>query len=147
MSQRYINAELRELVASRANFVCEYCLIAEEDTFFGFQVEHIISLKHGGVSEPENLAYACIFCNRFKGSDIASLSEETRELLRFYDPRADRWRKHFEPAGIFIRPLTPIAEVTIRILRINSDERLLEREILYRQGRYLSEAALLLIAD
>jgi 5-methylcytosine-specific restriction endonuclease McrA len=66
MSYRYINAELRELVASRANFVCEYCLVSEEDLYFGCQVEHIISRKHSGRSEPENLAYACVFCNRYK---------------------------------------------------------------------------------
>jgi 5-methylcytosine-specific restriction endonuclease McrA len=35
-------------------------LIAEEDTFFGREVEHIISLKHGGSSDLENLAYACL---------------------------------------------------------------------------------------
>jgi len=147
MNSRYISAELREFVATRANFVCEYCLIAEEDIYFGCQIEHIISRKHGGTSEPENLAYACTSCNRYKGSDIASMSDETKELIRFYNPRTDRWREHFVPIGIMPIPLTPIGEVTIRILQINSEERLLEREILHRQGRYLSESAILLIAD
>lgn len=146
MNSKYISSELRELVASRASFVCEYCLISEEDTFFGCQVEHIISRKHGGLSELENLAYACVFCNRFKGSDIASLSAETSELIRFYHPRIDRWREHFTLNGITILPNTPIAEVTVRILQINSEERLLEREILHRQGRYLRESVRLLIA-
>jgi hypothetical protein len=44
----YVSAELRRLVANRANHKCEYCLIHEEDTFFGCEVDHIISLKHGG---------------------------------------------------------------------------------------------------
>src|SRR5262249_7484988 len=35
MSVTYISAELRRLVVARAEGLCEYCLIAEEDTFFG----------------------------------------------------------------------------------------------------------------
>jgi hypothetical protein len=43
----YINAALRRLVATRAEGLCEYCLINEEDAFFGCEVDHIISEKHG----------------------------------------------------------------------------------------------------
>lgn len=39
----YVSLELRRLVESRAHGVCEYCLIHEDDTYFGCQVEHIIS--------------------------------------------------------------------------------------------------------
>jgi 5-methylcytosine-specific restriction endonuclease McrA len=67
----YISPEIRQIVAVRANYVCEYCLVAEEDAYFKFQVEHITSRKHGGPSEIDNLALACVFCNRYKGSDIA----------------------------------------------------------------------------
>jgi HNH endonuclease len=145
MSSRYINAELRELVAVRAGFICEYCLISEEDTYFGCQIEHIISLKHGGPSEAENLAYSCVFCNRYKGSDVASVSIETGELARFYNPRTDRWPEHFVIEETFIKALTPIGKVTSRILQFNNEERLLERRVLQRRGRYPSAAALLLI--
>jgi 5-methylcytosine-specific restriction endonuclease McrA len=82
-----VNAEIRLLVAGRADHLCEYCLIAENDTFFGCQVDHIISLKHHGQTKAENLAYACAFCNRFKGSDIASLSSQTGALVRLFNPR------------------------------------------------------------
>lgn len=89
MSSR-ADSETRVVVAARANYICEYCLIAEEDAYFRFQIEHIISRKHGGSSELENLALACVFCNRYKGSDIASLIPETNKLIRFYNPRVDR---------------------------------------------------------
>lgn len=143
----YISPEIRQIVASRANFVCEYCLIAEADAYFRFQIEHIISRKHGGSSEPENLALACVFCNRYKGSDIASLIPETNKLIRFYNPRVDRWREHFRLDDISIEPLTEIGEATIRILQINHADQLLERQVLSRRGRYPSEAALLLITE
>lgn len=132
-------------MASRANFVCEYCLIAEEDAYFRFQIEHIISRKHGGSSELGNLALACVFCNRYKGSDIASLTPETGELVRLYNPRNDRWREHFRLKGIVIEPLTEIGEATIRILQMNHNNQILERQVLSRRERYPSEAAILLI--
>jgi hypothetical protein len=35
---RWISAELRQTVADRAKQLCEYCLIAEADTFYGKRV-------------------------------------------------------------------------------------------------------------
>ena len=70
MSKTYISVALRRTVAKRANRLCEYCLIHEDDTYFGCQVDHIISEKHDGPTDESNLAYACLYCNRNKGSDI-----------------------------------------------------------------------------
>ena len=142
-----ISDEIRQAVAVRAHYVCEYCLIAETDAFFKFQIEHIISRKHGGSSELENLALACVFCNRYKGSDIASLNPETNELVQFYHPRTMRWREHFRLNAVVIEPLTEIAEATIRILQMNADDQILERQVLYNRRRYPSENALLLITE
>ena len=86
----YVSEELRRLVAARAGYVCEYCLIHEDDTFFECEVDHIISVKHGGPTEEKNLAYACLPCNRHKGSDIGSILGETGQLVRFFNPRVDR---------------------------------------------------------
>lgn len=138
---RYLSPEIRQKVATRADFLCEYCLIAEEDTFFGCEVEHIISLKHGGSSDSENLAYACAFCNRHKGSDVGSILE-SGEFSRFYNPRTDKWAEHFQLDGVVIRPLTFIGEVTTRILRLNHNDQILERQALSAVGRYPHQAAL-----
>lgn len=143
----YISPEIRQVVAGRANYVCEYCLIAEEDAYFRFQVEHITSRKHGGSSEIDNLALASVFCNRYKGSDIASLIPARNELIRFYNPRTDRWREHFRLRGVVIEQLTEIGEATIRILQMNHDDQILERQVLNVRGRYPTAAALLLITE
>lgn len=135
---RWISAELRQAVASRANSFCEYCLIAEADTFYGCEVDHIISLKHGGASELNNLAYACAPCNRAKGSDIGSISP-AGEFTRFFNPRADIWDEHFRLGGATIQPLTTIGEVTSRILGFNDSARIHEREELIRFGKYRKE--------
>lgn len=126
-----------------ANTVC----LPKKTRFSGIRSSHIISRKHGGSSELENLALACVVCNRFKGSDISSLTPQTKELVRFYNPRVDRWREHFSFDNVQIKPLTQIGEATVRILQINADERILERETLNRRGRYPSEQALLLITE
>jgi hypothetical protein len=140
MAER-VSSELRRLVAERADYLCEFCLIAEEDTYFGCEVDHIISVKHDGATEAENLAYACVFCNRHKGSDIASLSQQTGSLVRFYNPRIDRWADHFMLDGVYIRTMSEIGEVTARILRFNDSEQILEREALNAMGRYPNASA------
>lgn len=142
MSITYVSAELRRLVVARAEGLCEYCLIAEDDTFFGCSVDHIISEKHGGPTRADNLAYACVFCNQAKGSDIGSIHGDSGNLVRFFNPRTDRWADHFIPAGSRIEALTPIGAVTARILVFNANERLLERQALHSMGRYPTPAAL-----
>jgi len=143
MSTTYISAELRRIVVARAEGLCEYCLIHEDDTFFGCHVDHIISEKHGGLTQADNLAYACLFCNLHKGSDVGTFALGTQTLVRFFNPRVDRWSEHFaiDSDGISLLPLTDISEATARIFRFNSEERLLERQALRDVGRYPTAAA------
>ncbi|OLE65293.1 MAG: HNH endonuclease [Cyanobacteria bacterium 13_1_40CM_2_61_4] len=142
----YINAALRRLVSTRAEYLCEYCLLHEEDVFFGCEVDHIISEKHGGQTEADNLAYACAFCNRSKGSDIGSIVQRTGVFVRFFNPRTDLWAEHFTLDGVAIMTLSDIGEVTARILDFNNSDRLFERQTLQAIGRYPSAAALLPMA-
>src|ERR1700683_5700763 len=93
-----ISDELRLLARSRADRLCEYCLTHEDDCLFTLQIDHIISVKHGGTAALENLAVACIFCNRHKGSDIGALMADGR-LSRFFNPRADSCAEHFRLVG------------------------------------------------
>ncbi|TFZ68890.1 HNH endonuclease [Hymenobacter sp. UV11] len=118
MSTTYISPALRREVALRAGARCEYCHIQEE-----------ISEKHGGATTTENLAYACTFCNWNKGSDIASLATDGT-LVRLFHPRLDTWETHFALVGVVIQARTAIGEVTVRLLKFNLPERLMEREAL-----------------
>ena len=136
-----VSAALRALVARRANYLCEYCLIHEEDTWFGCQVDHIVSRKHRGESIADNLADACGFCNRFKGSDLGSISKITGLLTPFFNPRTAHWADNFVLRGSLILPISAAGEVTVRILGFNWDEQVLEREALIAKGRYPSSAA------
>jgi hypothetical protein len=75
-------------------------------------------------------------CNLAKGSDIATLVDET--LVRLFNPRSDIWVEHFELAfdGMTIVPRSLIGRATTRILAFNTNDRLLEREALCDASRY-----------
>lgn len=137
MSRSYINADLRRLVADRADYLCEYCLIPDTNGL-SFQVDHIISVKHGGLTTEDNLALACVFCNLQKGTDLGSIVWQTGELVRFFNPRRDFWGDHFRAEESLIQPLTDIGEVTARIFDFNNNDRILERQALMAVGRYPS---------
>jgi hypothetical protein len=130
-----VQEELRRLVADRAQRRCEYCGLHEDDAYFPHQVDHIISRKHGGLSDESNLACACLRCNTWKGSDIASLDPTTGRLVPLFHPRRDVWSDHFELRGFVIEPLTPVGEVTARLLKLNLDGRVAERRLLIGIGR------------
>jgi len=142
MSVTYVNVELRRLVLARSESLCEYCLLLEEHSFVGHQIDHVISVKHGGLTNAQNLAYSCLYCNQAKGSDVGSIDWANNEFSRFFNPRRDRWSDHFFLSGSVIESRTIIGAVTARILGFNSIDRLLERDALREANCYPAAAAL-----
>lgn len=135
----YIPDILRQEVAKRALFKCEYCLLHQEDSIYAHEVDHIIAEKHRGETISENLCYACLECNRHKGSDFGSFDQETGDVVMLFHPRKDTWSDHFELDGTRIIPKTAKGRVTEFVLKLNSPKRLSEREILIQYGRYPPE--------
>ena len=131
-----VSEELRAEVARRAGQRCEYCLIHEGDAGFSHQVDHIVSRKHGGSSAADNLAYACVICNRHKRSDVASIDPRTGGIVRLFNPRSDHWADHFQLEGAVIEPVSGIGSATASLLRLNAPERICERALLQSLGRY-----------
>jgi hypothetical protein len=127
VSESYISVELRRFVAARAQDRCEYCRIKQEETYFGCEIDHIISEKHGGLTDESNLALACVTCNRAKGSDVATKAEDGT-LVELFHPRRHEWDEHFVFEGAAIVGLTPIGRATVRLLKLNVPERLIERQ-------------------
>ena len=135
MSNTYIPAALRRLVYERAGGRCEYCLVPEDDVFATHEIDHIIAEKHGGPTEADNLALSCALCNKYKGSDIASVVPDTGEIVPLYHPRRARWSDHFQLYQAQFVPLTPTGCVTVRLLQLNHPDRIEERELLIAAGR------------
>jgi hypothetical protein len=136
MPTTYIPAELRRLVIERANNCCEYCLIHQDDCSATLQVDHILALKHGGQTISENLALACQLCNRYKGSDFATIDRATGEVVFLFNPRTQIWSEHFQLSGAGIVGLTQIGRATVILLQMNDEARIEDRQDLIDAGRY-----------
>lgn len=130
-----ISRKIRTKVANRAGHRCEYCLIGVDDVFLPHEIDHIISLKHGGDHHKSNFAYACFACNRNKGSDIASIVPPDT-VVRLFNPRKDAWEDHFELEGAEFIAKTEIGRATITLLKHNHPDRILERRELMVLERY-----------
>ena len=141
MSPARISSALRKEVRERANGCCEYCLLPEEQAFFPHEPDHIVATKHGGQSSGDNLALACFDCNRFKGSDIASIDPPSGELTPLFNPRTQEWSEHFVIEGGRIGPRTAIGRVTELVLKLNLPSRVEVRGILANIGRYPKKAS------
>jgi HNH endonuclease len=123
----YIPTALRREVIERAGNRCEYCLLPAESAFFPHEVDHVVAEKHGGATDISNLALACWRCNRRKGTDLTSLDPQTGLLSPLFNPRSHVWTENFAYEVERIIGLTPEGRTTVNLLRLNSEERLLER--------------------
>lgn len=132
----YIAVSLRREVQERANRGCEYCLLHEEDAYFSHEPDHVIAEKHDGETNRDNLAWSCFDCNRFKGSDIASIDRTTDSLVPLFHPRNHLWQDHFEVCNAVIQPLTAIGRATEKILKLNLPDRVEVRRVLTTLKRY-----------
>ncbi len=129
-----LSNHLRRLVSDRAENRCEYCLLPQAAALFKHEPDHIVSSQHGGETNESNLALACMRCNRYKGPNIGSIDPLTGKLVSFFNPRIHDWKDYFELEGAVIRPLTPEARVTVKIFRLNDEDRVEERLRLLATG-------------
>jgi len=128
MSVSYIPAALRRLVEERANRCCEYCLLPENVSFYTHEIDHVIPEKHGGKTDAANLALTCWRCNRHKGTDLGSFDPQTEQFSFLFNPRTQKWSEHFACDERAIVGLTSEGRTTVKLLQLNTDERLVERK-------------------
>lgn len=127
MSVTRISAALRRLVEERANRRCEYCLLPMGIAFFPHEVDHVIAEKHSGATHSDNLAFACCRCNRYKGTDLGSFDPQTGAFSFLFNPRQQKWVDHFTIRDFRFLGLTPEGHKTVKLLQLNSDERIAKR--------------------
>jgi hypothetical protein len=130
-----MDPELREVVARRAGYRCEYCHIPQSLVpFHTFHVEHVIAKQHGGGDEPANLCLACDRCNAYKGTNLSSVDPETGQIVDLFHPRRDAWHDHFMLRGAEIVALTSTGRAAVRLLQMNDDRRVALRAELITYG-------------
>lgn len=82
-------------VYERAEAACEYCLTPEKISFATHQIDHIVAEKHSGATVPDNLALACLLCNKYNGNikPLTDIGRTTSQLLRLNMPERISERK------------------------------------------------------
>jgi 5-methylcytosine-specific restriction endonuclease McrA len=109
-------------------------MMPETYSFIGYEVDHIIPLKHGGTNAVENLAWSCAICNKNKGTDVATYLFPSSKLVPLFNPRRDKWDEHFLLTEAQIIPKTEIGEASIKIFQLNHPNRMIERLALIDEG-------------
>lgn len=118
-----IGSQTRTQVRERAQNACEYCHLHQDDSpLAAHHVEHVIPKVHGGTDELDNLALACIDCNLHKGTNLAGIDPQTKEVTELFHPRHQDWDEHFEWQGIYLTGKTAKGRTTIRVLYMNSED-------------------------
>ena len=69
---------LRRLIVHRAGNRCEYCRLNQEAQEASFHIDHINPSARGGLTEPDNLALACVSCSLHKSARRSALDPLTR---------------------------------------------------------------------
>jgi hypothetical protein len=125
---------VRQLVRERAGGRCEYCRVPQHvGVAIRFHIEHVCPRQHGGGDDLDNLALACPNCNWTKGPNLAGVDADTSALVPLFNPRRDHWKEHFAFVGAEMNGLTAIGRATVRLLRMNSVDRIeIRRELVAR---------------
>ena len=108
----------------------------KQDMYYPHEADHVIAEKHGGLTSLENLAWACFYCNRFKGSDLALVDPTTQKVVFLFHPREQRWNRHFRLNGGRIEGITSSGRATVALLHLNDSERVAYRLGLIDLGHY-----------
>ena len=118
-----ISSSCRQQVLTEANYRCEYCKTSSRITGIPLIMEHILPRSLHGTDDRENLAASCYRCNEFKGVKTHAIDPETGEWVPLFNPRTQRWKKHFAwfNGGIDIAGLTATGRATVVALRLNNE--------------------------
>jgi hypothetical protein len=123
-----MDSSVRRRVRDRADDRCEYCGLAEEDSYIPHHIEHIRPKQHGGDDSLSNLALACQACNLKKGPNLAGIDPQSEMMVALYHPRQQLWEEHFIRRGGLIIGLTPTGRATVQVFDMNARERVKIRQ-------------------
>jgi 5-methylcytosine-specific restriction endonuclease McrA len=120
--------EIESQVRERATWRCEYCLTHQSLQGATFHVEHTTPRRRGGLTELENLAWACPACNLAKADRVDGDDPQTGTSAPLFNPRRDKRHDHFGWNGYEVTALTSVGRATIITLDLNRPRRLLIRK-------------------
>jgi len=129
-----VDIALADYVRDRANDCCEYCQLPQAWSSTRFQFDHIIAEQHGGKTTASNLALTCLADNNHKGPNLAGIDPKTNKRTWLFNPRRQKWSRHFRWQGPVLHGRTPVGRATIAVLAINQSHRVAQRAALIGEG-------------
>lgn len=129
-----MDESFKEEVRRRALDRCEYCHLPDSHVVTPYQVEHVIARQHRGSDNLGNLAYSCLRCNLHKGPNLTGIDPQTGKVTRLFNPRRQRWSRHFQRKGAVLLGKTAVGRTTVEVLAMNDPDRVALRQELLEQG-------------
>jgi len=116
-------------VRRRARFACEYCGVTEQNAGGELTVDHFRPQSKAGSDELDNLIYACVRCNLYKGDFWV----ESSDALQLWNPRLEPFETHFwQTEDGLLFALTETGELNLKTLKLNRLQL-----VAYRQNQLL----------
>ncbi len=125
---------LAKIVRERAGYCCEYCRLPENCVSITFEIDHVVAEQHAGKSVASNLALACFADNHHKGPNLAGIDPQTGKRAWLFNPRRQKWERHFRWYGAVLVGRTAEGRATIAVLQINAPHRVAQRAALIAEG-------------
>lgn len=138
MSNVVFSDYVRTLVRSRSSNCCEYCKSQDKFSPVFFTIDHIVPPNQGGSHDPDNLAYACLLCNRLKWNKLTSYDPVTQTIVRIFHPREDVWSEHFQWSEdfLYIVSITQVGRGTVSALQLNREKLVAYRKEMSAIGQH-----------
>lgn len=136
MKRKRPTAQQRRDVSTRANGLCEYCLLPNAYVPQTFAIEHIIPVVLGGETIVENLALSCAGCNGHKYNKTVGTDPITGTQCPLYNPRIHDWDAHFSwgDDGLYLLGVSEIGRATIVTFKLNRQRVVNLRRLLMLDG-------------
>src|SRR5262245_26191694 len=136
-----MDRSLAQEVKARAGHACEYCRMPQ--SFYPtvpLPINHIIARQHGGSTTLDNLALSCLHDYTHKGPNIAGIDPLTRRITRLFNPRRDKWERHFQWDGPYLLGKTAVGRTTIVVLAMNHPDAVAVRQSLNEENLFPSRS-------
>ena len=121
MSFAHISDAVRARISAHVGNRCGYCQSSQRYILGPLEIDHIIPKAAGGTDDEENLWLACRMCNGYKGAQVYGRDPVTSHRVRVFNPRSQRWSRHFlwSHDGTRIIGRTACGRATITALQLN----------------------------
>ena len=118
----YLTADLRKQLEAVDDHCCAYCQTTQVNSGQPMVVDHIVPEAKGGMTELNNLCFACRRCNEYKGAQTSTRDPLTGEITPLFHPRRHHWAEHlaWDESASVLAGLTRIGRATIVALNMNN---------------------------